>query len=623
MTADQRGFFLERLTVVGAGLPVAQIDLRDGLNVIAGASDTGKSYLCSLIDFAFGASSAPAIIEQATGYSSLVLRVHDRRSHDLHDIERSLAGGDVKIRRFDSQGNALGERLARGKHAADDPTTLSAFFLALSGFGSPKVRKNKRGETRTVSFRDIAFLTVVDETRIISTYPPQLSGSPVEATAESEVFRLLVIGAESTAPITVPLKADAQSAKAQLALVQQLADQVERDIAALQLGSSDLANQLAAVDQARVDLLKSYEASRLEIVEAERGLADQAQQLRAAESRLAIVEGLFRRFELLEKHYQSDLDRLAAVEEAGMMLEALPTATCPICGAPAEAHRPEQAAAHFRVDDVRAAAEGEAEKITRLRADLQKALSDLSLEATALEVQRGHLRKEITEAQSRVSQELRPRVRASAEELQRQDARRDLLLQGRVLDGQLVDLRARAAQLEVRGLRAKARAPLAQMDGATTASMESFAQQVEEILKAWRLPESGRVVFAEDSQDLVIGGQPRSSHGKGVRALGCSAFLLGLMRHCIRADLPHPGLVVLDSPLVAYKDPDLPGSESARLREAGVKDFFFRSLADGLCSGQVIVFENEDPPVDLGNAITYHHFTKSSIGRYGFFPKRP
>jgi hypothetical protein len=145
---------------------------------------------------------------------------------------------------------------------------------------------------------------------------------------------------------------------------------------------------------------------------------------------------------------------------------------------------------------------------------------------------------------------------------------------------------------------------------------------VQEILSAWHYPEHGRVVFSEDNQDIVIGGQERVSHGKGVRALTCAAFITGILRYCRKGDLPHPGLVVLDSPLVAYKDPDTSGSESARLRHAGVKDAFFRTLADGLCPGQVIVLENEDPPSDVSIRIEHYHFSKTDTGRYGLFPNR-
>jgi len=88
------------------------------------------------------------------------------------------------------------------------------------------------------------------------------------------------------------------------------------------------------------------------------------------------------------------------------------------------------------------------------------------------------------------------------------------------------------------------------------------------------------VVFSEDDQDLVISGQPRISHGKGVRALTCSAFVLGLLIHRRAKQLPHPSVVLLDSPLVAYREPDSPSdAEDQQLRKAGVKEAFYRSLA--------------------------------------------
>jgi hypothetical protein len=54
------------------------------------------------------------------------------------------------------------------------------------------------------------------------------------------------------------------------------------------------------------------------------------------------------------------------------------------------------------------------------------------------------------------------------------------------------------------------------------------------------------------------------------------------------------------------------------LRQAGVKEAFYRTLAEGVAMGQVIVFENEDPPSDLSEI--HHHFSKSPSGRYGFVP---
>ena len=97
----------------------------------------------------------------------------------------------------------------------------------------------------------------------------------------------------------------------------------------------------------------------------------------------------------------------------------------------------------------------------------------------------------------------------------------------------------------------------------------------------------------------------------------CSAFLVALAVQCTKAQLPHPGILLLDSPLVAYKDPD---AETDAILRAGVKENFFRTLATGLTTAQVIVFENELPPEDLSEFITHIHFTRSAEGRYGLFP---
>ena len=138
----------------------------------------------------------------------------------------------------------------------------------------------------------------------------------------------------------------------------------------------------------------------------------------------------------------------------------------------------------------------------------------------------------------------------------------------------------------------------------------------KEILTAWPFPQTGHIVFSEDSQDGGVGDQPRVSRGKDVRALPWLAFISGLMRPCRQKGLAHPGLVVFDSHLVAYQEPDRSALESARIREAGVQDAVYRALADGLCLGQVLIRENEDLPHDGTQRVTHSHFTKAPNGFY-------
>jgi len=151
----------------------------------------------------------------------------------------------------------------------------------------------------------------------------------------------------------------------------------------------------------------------------------------------------------------------------------------------------------------------------------------------------------------------------------------------------------------------------------TSGETEGFSQAVELLLRQWQFPDLGRVTFSEDDQDVVISGRRRSSHGKGVRAITRASFNIGLMDYCRGRHTPHPGFVVLDSPLVVYREPDV--------NEEGfsphVKDAFYNDLARRE-SGQVIVLENDDPPAGIYDNANVIRFTGSDQGRRGFIPVR-
>lgn len=82
--------------------------------------------------------------------------------------------------------------------------------------------------------------------------------------------------------------------------------------------------------------------------------------------------------------------------------------------------------------------------------------------------------------------------------------------------------------------------------------------------------------------------------------------------------MPHPGFLVVDSPLVVYRQADDDSDPKDKGFSTDVKEAFYRSLstAKGI---QVIICENDDPPADLSANII--HFTKTNEGRYGFIPR--
>jgi hypothetical protein len=178
------------------------------------------------------------------------------------------------------------------------------------------------------------------------------------------------------------------------------------------------------------------------------------------------------------------------------------------------------------------------------------------------------------------------------------------------------DMERRRADLE-KGTEDEKAGVVANADLSTTVA-HSFAKTVEGILTGWHFPEVGDVYFDSKSRDLVIAGKSRSAFGKGLRAITHAAFTLGLLAFCRERHTPHTGFVVLDSPLLAYREPD--GTEYD-LTGTDLKDQFYAYLEALPEDTQVIVVENTDPPDAIMKREQSLMFGKNPHhGRYGLFP---
>jgi hypothetical protein len=130
----------------------------------------------------------------------------------------------------------------------------------------------------------------------------------------------------------------------------------------------------------------------------------------------------------------------------------------------------------------------------------------------------------------------------------------------------------------------------------------------------------GFIVCRIDLQvkDLVISGKPRTSYGKGLRAITQAAFSISLLEHCAAKNMPHPGFAILDSPLLSYKEPEGPEDD---LSNTTLNSEFYRYLLQIDENRQVIIVENTDPPSDVELGERAEHFSGMlGEGRFGLFP---
>lgn len=612
------GFRLRFLGFFGPHAPPSTLTFGPGLNILYGASNTGKSFIVEAIDFMLGGSQPLRDIPERIGYDVVLLGIeaYDGRSFT---IERSVNGGGFRLYdelRDAPPGDDEAHRILSEQHNERSEANLSWFLLGLCGLSGKRVRRNSRNETNSLSFRNIARLMVVTETEITQQSSPLFDGNPTANTPNLATFRLLLTGADDSA-LVASSKGEPEelSREAQLELLDQLLSEYRGRLKDLTKSPKELAAQLERIDASMRLHLVQVNTTEAEFQRAVAQRRELRRKFEDARSRQDEVASLVERFRLLDRHYASDMERLRTIEEGGSIFAILGAASCPLCGAAPEHHR-DQSDCDGNVLVVVDAARKEIAKIEVLRAELSDTVSQLLREEGSIARALPRVVDELTQISQAVDDLLSPQLsslRKSYSELadKKAEVREALSLYTTVQD-----MEHRRAGLA--GDTETRKAASAANSDIPTAAADAFAQTVESILASWNFPEAGRVHFDAKTRDLVISGKARSAFGKGLRAITHAAFTIGLLNYCRDKGTSHTGFVVLDSPLLAYREPD--GNEDD-LRGTDLQERFYAYLDDVHEDCQVIVVENTDPPSAYAQRPQSLMFTKNPHqGRYGLFP---
>ena len=609
---------LRYLAFAGHQKENARLDFGPGLNVIFGASETGKSFVLESLDFMLGGGRALRDIPERVGYDRVLLGMEGRDGRRF-TVGRAAAGGQFSLfdgfRGENPEGTIPQILLAR--HNATKEDNISTFLLSQIGLSGRRIRRDRHGNTNDFSFRNLAHLCLISEAEIQKRESP-IEGTTVYArTPEIATFKLLLSGADDSAvQASGDRPTERLSRAAREEVIGELIGDYRKRLHAL-IGErgerGELVEQLALLDdvtRAESEALKRSEADY-------RALTDRRGEFRrtleSARDRRGEIDGLLTRFALLGAHYESDLERLEGLREAGSLVSALSPQTCPLCGA-APAHQHSEEECDGNIDAIVEAADAESKKIRVLSSELGESVEHLGREALIVDNELTELESEIKRLQGQiddVSPSVANRRRSYTE-----------LVENRTVIQSAIGILDRITELEERrdasgDTRENRSAADLISSELSTHTLNEFCQLYEEILKSWGVPEADRVYFDSDSRDVVISGKLRGSRGKGMRAITHAAFSICLMEFALGRELPHAGFVVLDSPLLAYREPE--GDEDD-LTGTDVQERFYEYLGTR-CHGQTIVLENLDPPYSVRDAPQSVMFSKNpQIDRYGFFP---
>lgn len=608
---------IRNISFLGPRVAPALISFDQSLSVVCGASDTGKSFLVEAIDFLLGGKDLRRIPE-LDGYDKARIAIESSKK-GAWTFERSIDGGNYQVYEgiIGAEGDAKESGAIKMKHAAGREDNISGWLLGCIELLGKYVRKNASGECRSLSFRDIARLIIVNEQEIIRQDSPFLTGQYVSKTAEKSTLKLMLTGTDDSA--TVPANGRKQSEsndQAKAELLEQWINDLEDEITEHGHSREELEEQLGKLEL-------SISSSREQLQLAQSQLKEMTTQRReivgnreAIKDRIDDITNMLERFALLKAQYITDLHRLMAIEESGSLFVHHERVPCPLCGASPEAqHSVEECDGD--VESIVVAAAAEMEKIKRLASDLDSTVTTLKEESARLSEELVEIEGKFNGVDSEIKVAIAPELadvqfnytefvdtRSKVVSLLSLFARLDKLL---------------AQKEELFGDNEKAE------DGdqkiatkLSTKILHDFSKTVERIIEAWDFPDTGSVHFDETTMDFVINGKLRGNRGKGLRAITHAATTLGLLEFCKERSLPHPGFVVLDSPLLAYYKPE---GEGDSLQGSALKQKFYKYLIEEHSDSQVIIVENEHPPEAFEGQLGLTVFTKNpQHGRFGLFP---
>nr|WIE89121.1 hypothetical protein P9270_016155 [Mesorhizobium sp. WSM4875] len=610
---------LEHLSYTGSGLATVGIAFNDDLTILWGGSNTGKTYTVATLNFMFGGET-PETPPEGDKYESALLGISFADSTSV-TLRRALRGGDIEV--FDGlapdgildgrESQVLGPIHGKGGKSKDG--SLSEFLLAKVGLGTIKIASTQAAKLDTFSFRFFMPYVLVTEDRMLSGKTPTEINPKSSDTLNRNAFRFLLTGRDDSAIAKVPDKKTLDAGKTgKLQLLDEMIADLDRE-----LGTRNVPELVAQRDRLQSHLETigedlAHAQERIDELSVLRREALNAQS--EAEAHAAQLRAMRQRFLDLKSTYETDIRRLEAIEEGGFLLQRFEDHPCPLCGAlPGHQHKPHPLG---DVDLQLTAARAEIAKIRRDMNDLEVTLASLTAEAEGLE-NRGHT--------------LGAEARGHFEEIQRLRPRETNLRTGYTGDVTLFEEIDRVIALSVRrsDLDAKRAAIAAIKHGKQKAAGltigidgptgHKFAQTVQQVLDVWGYPGLEAVTWNDKTYDIAINGKPRGRNGKGVKALLHSAFSVAYAVYCKGEGLPHPGFLVLDSPLLTYReeldDDDEPLTDEERaIAATSLDERFYKHLASVSSFCQIYIIENKTPPKEfMPRTIVF-----SKAGRRGLFP---
>lgn len=593
-----------RLAVTGPNKPIADIDFSQHSNLILGPSDTGKSYIVGCLKYALGSDTKPKQIKLASGYDRLSFQF-TTLSGEPYTAFRSLAGG--------------GSLFYKGCHDLPLPENqalqghdVNTFILNLLGLGKMQIvsAEGKKGKITAGDLRHYSLFTESDTLSDSGFLGEQV----VHKTRHNSAFYLMMSGVDDSAIVMGSNNNDLIREKGKLMGLDEAISSLKSELPE-EFKEVDYRLMLEKIDNqinANQNLLREH-SEELNTLNSK--LSSIARELLRFDGIRSSSLETIERFRLLDCKYQSDLERLELIRTAASVFDAFTPQPCALCNTPVLQQTKASDEQLPSAEQMAISANAEYQKIEALRHGLTAATKDIETELLSVESSIRNLKTEQASLAGRHAEIVKDHKSPISHELATLTKLHSEYVSFLKTHEKLQQFEDKRKAIEPNTKRTKTKIARNAID-----EISSIVSRVQELLTVWGLDEARQVSFDETTCDLRLLESPRTSYGKGKRAIFLTAYSVAVMEHALQINSPHFGFVAIDSPVLTYRDPKH-GKSAEDIIEMTVADKFFDWMAGWRGPGQLIVFENDEPADAMLRQIPHTLFIgPHGDGRRGFYP---
>ncbi|MFM5153873.1 hypothetical protein ACEUAN_02905 [Aeromonas veronii] len=581
------------------------VNFNSNVCILNGASNTGKSFLVEVIDYMLGKESIDEIT-QAKEYQEIKLKITINR--EPFTIYRKFSDDKFEVYNgfVDSKKSSDFISYFKTGQPTKSVPNISDFFLEKLQLNDKLISSNLWAEKNKLTLRLLSRIIFSKEEKIISTHSPIEEGDRTEKTTNRNTFKFILTGIDDSNIKTVTRDSEFKSEnKGRIHVLEEVIKQLKL---ALSLPDEEY-DSLIEIDSR---LLSEINIINARLAEAKKGLSEL--MLEREKLSKTIFEFTDREndltinqynFEKLASIYIADIERLESQEEAAFLLTVGHNGECSVCGSSSELVCND-------LIDINLLANASIAEIAKI----EKKASELNFVIDSIKAQKYKISSEIDYLYHKLHMldmniaERTPTVNDDDETLVNLRSKKELIANDLFILSQISSLNKKLQESEL----FKAPKKYASNDFyPSTECIEYFCETYREILDEIEFPGDHSVSFDFKRFDVIVGGNPRHLNGKGVRAILNSVFKIALLKMSREKNTFHPGLVILDSPLVTYRDPMKSKhggleKDEEELAKSKISYRFLNYLVSLKDLAQFIIIENIDIPFDLNTSISIESF---------------